>query len=405
MDAYTLHIATALSSAIMTFSLLGLYVVSPREYSLLHWSFAGMCFFATNLFAVVSFHFAMPFWILPGLANVLYFGGHFAFLTGVRRYFGLKTPWQLGLGLLILIAVLHVFPYLQASVNNRMLALLPLLMTLNLYTLMLLMQHGRGELRLACLPLILLEFFFFLQLAVRTLIVGLGGDLNLTLAGNEFYQTFGTLAILLFLSLGTMACALMVFRRQELALRLLTTTDPLTGWLNRRALNDIAAREFERSVRTEAPLGVLVLDVDHFKKINDTYGHACGDKALKHVSATCEQLLRGYDYRFRYGGEEFVILLPGCSMKATQALASRLQLKLKQSIVVLDGDSLRVTVSIGLAQRDETDQAWMHVFERADAAMYHAKQNGRDMVACHDGEQVRCHLVSVRTEVDAAVAV
>lgn len=385
MDAYTLHIATAFASAMMTISLLGLFIASPREYSLLDWSFAGLCFLATNGLTVLVFHSEQPIWVAPVLTNAFYFAGHCALLVGVRRYFGLKTHWQLGVGLALVIAAVHLLPWVQASVANRLLLFFPLLMLINSLTISVLWRYGGRELRLACMPLLVLELLFLLQLLLRTLILGTTSDMNLTYAGSQFFQTSGTLAIFVFLSLGTMACAMMVIRRQELELRQLTTTDPLTGWFNRRALNDIAVREFERSARTSSELGLLVLDIDHFKKINDTYGHVDGDAALKHVTNTCALLLRGYDYLFRFGGEEFVILLPGSDHECTRKLANRLRLKIQSEPVTLGQDRVALTISIGVAQRRERDQSWLQILERADSALYHAKQSGRDRVAFHNG--------------------
>lgn len=388
MDAYTLHIATAFASAMMTISMLGLFIASPREYSLLDWSFAGMCFFSGNILTVLVFHYPLPFWVVPVVVNVCYFAGHSALLMGVRRYFGLKTYWSLALAVVVFVASLHLLPWLQESVNNRQMLLLPMLMVLNLATVSTLWRHAPGELKLACLPLMLLELAFFLQLLLRTAILHLDADLNLTMTGSQFFQTSGTLAIFVLLSLGTMACALMVIRRQELELRELTIKDPLTGWFNRRALNEIAVREFERSARTSSELGLLVLDIDHFKKINDTHGHVYGDAALKHVTQTCERLLRGYDYLFRFGGEEFVILLPGSGHDCTRKLASRLRQKIQGEPLTLSDTEVLLTVSIGVAQRRERDQTWLQLMERADAALYHAKQSGRDRVAFHNGMEL-----------------
>jgi diguanylate cyclase (GGDEF)-like protein len=207
----------------------------------------------------------------------------------------------------------------------------------------------------------------------------------LTYAGSQYLQTSGTLAIFVFLSLGTMACALMVFRRQELVLRQLTTRDPLTGWLNRRALQDIASLEFERSVRTDASLIVLMLDIDHFKQVNDTYGHVCGDEVLKHVTRLSAEVMRGYDYLFRFGGEEFIVLLPGIEDIAVKNLANRLRLKIQSCPLIFEAEEIPITVSIGLTALQSQDADWRQLLKRADAALYYAKQAGRNSVGYHNG--------------------
>ncbi|MBT1444200.1 GGDEF domain-containing protein [Shewanella sp. JM162201] len=390
MDAYTLHIATAFASVMMTISMLGLFIASPREYSLLNWSLAGMLFMATTGLSLATYHFDLPFWIAPAAANLCYLAGHGAMLMGVRRYFGLKTYWQLYLLFIPMLALLQTLPWMQASVTNRLLVFFPLLIVLSLVIAWQLWRHTSAgnapELRLACLPLMLLELVFASQLALRTYIMATSEvELHLTEGGNQLLQTAGTLAVFVFASWGTIACALMVVRRQELSLQHLTTRDPLTGWFNRRVLSDIAAREFERSHRTSSALSLLIIDIDHFKKINDQYGHAVGDAALKHVTRICEQQLRGYDYLFRFGGEEFVILLPQSDELSSSHLSNRLRWKVQNSVLNHAQHEVRCTVSIGFAQRREQDESWSQIFERADAALYHAKETGRDRVAYHNG--------------------
>lgn len=385
MDAYTLHIVTAFASGMMTVTLLGLFIASPREYSLLDWSLAGILFLVSNGLAVLVFHNTMPYWIAPVLLNSCYTAGHCAILFGVRRYFGLKTHWRWGLVFILFTAVLQFHPWMAESPANRVLLFFPLLMLINCITLYVLWRHSDREIWFACLPLILLELLFMLQLLLRTFILIVEPDLDLTYIGSQFFQTSGTLAVFVFLSLGTMACAMMIARRQELELRKLTTTDPLTGWFNRRALGEIAEREFARSARTSTPLSLLMLDIDHFKKINDTHGHSCGDAAIRHVTQTCEVLLRDYDYLFRYGGEEFVILLPGSDWDNTRRLAERLRLKIQNSGLKFGSESIGFTVSIGFTHQQAQDSDWSQMLDRADAALYHAKQSGRDRVSCHNG--------------------
>jgi diguanylate cyclase (GGDEF)-like protein len=385
MDAYTLHIALAFVSAIMTISLLGLYIASPREYCLFDWSVAGMLFLAANGMCYLVFHHMLPFLLVPALLNVCYLTGHAVILLGVRRYLGLKPYWKLVPIFALVIFSLHMLPWVQASVANRMLVLYPIIMLMNGLTASVLWCKADAQLKLACMPLMVLEFLFMLQLMVRTMMLVFEPDMPLTYAGSQILQTSGTLAVVVFLSLGTMACALMVFRRQEVVLRQLTTTDPLTGWLNRRALEEIAMREFERSVRTATPMNLLMLDIDHFKKINDTHGHICGDAVIRHITGLSAEVLRGYDYLFRYGGEEFVVLLPEIEDIALQNLANRLRLKIQGSALIFEGKEVPITVSIGFSTLQTDDADWCQLLKRADAALYHAKQDGRDRVGYYKG--------------------
>ncbi|HNQ05499.1 MAG TPA: diguanylate cyclase [Thiobacillaceae bacterium] len=179
-------------------------------------------------------------------------------------------------------------------------------------------------------------------------------------------------------------------RRQERELVHLATIDGLTHASNRRHALQLARAELVRQRRTGRPLAVLILDLDHFKKINDGYGHAVGDAVLAAVAAACMAGLRGMDVFGRLGGEEFVIVLP--ETDAAQALASAERLRTRvAALEVAAGDHVaRVTVSIGVAlgtgRQTDPDSALAELLRRADTALYAAKAAGRDRsVVWHAG--------------------
>jgi diguanylate cyclase (GGDEF)-like protein len=201
--------------------------------------------------------------------------------------------------------------------------------------------------------------------------------------GSQFLQTSGSLFVLVFLSVATMSCAVIVTHHQELALRRASLTDTLTGWLNRRALHDIARREFERRQRTAMPLFFITFDIDHFKAINDRYGHGVGDTAIRHVTALSARVLRGYDALFRVGGEEFAVLVGGGSLADVQGIAQRLRELVASTPLLEQGLMVPMTVSVGVAAARENDLRWEDVLRHADEAMYHAKQQGRNRVAVY----------------------
>ncbi|WP_036302266.1 sensor domain-containing diguanylate cyclase [Methylotenera sp. L2L1] len=155
--------------------------------------------------------------------------------------------------------------------------------------------------------------------------------------------------------------------------------DFLTGALNRRGMDEALVREFERSDRHGTPLSLAMLDVDHFKKINDTMGHSTGDKALAHLSKVVKNILRSTDVLARYGGEEFVILLPGSNQKDAVTVVSGLQRDLTKNFFLHNNERILITFSAGVAERlyGETVDS---VLPRADAALYLAKQSGRNRV-------------------------
>jgi len=161
--------------------------------------------------------------------------------------------------------------------------------------------------------------------------------------------------------------------------------DALTRLLNRRFLPTILRREVALQANTGRQFAVLMLDLDHFKAINDQYGHEAGDRALQHVAAILVENTRGSDYLFRYGGEEFVVVLGSVSRTEAVAIAHALRRAIAESPVLLQGGvRLPLTASIGVALQDGHPD-YERVLARADAAMYQAKRGGRDQVVVADG--------------------
>ncbi|HEY1679700.1 MAG TPA: diguanylate cyclase [Candidatus Sulfotelmatobacter sp.] len=157
--------------------------------------------------------------------------------------------------------------------------------------------------------------------------------------------------------------------------------DPLTGLYNRRYLEEMAQRETRRAVRAEHGLGLLILDLDHFKKFNDNYGHDAGDTVLRETAALLTKSVRAEDIVCRYGGEEFVIVLPMADLKATQSRAEKIRTRLHELALLHKGVSLGlITASIGVAALPEHGTSPKELIDAADAALYRAKREGRDRV-------------------------
>ncbi len=164
--------------------------------------------------------------------------------------------------------------------------------------------------------------------------------------------------------------------------RRLATTDYLTGLFNRRHFNAIAPREIERARRYQRPIALLTFDVDHFKAINDTYGHAAGDAVLIHIATRLRARLRDADLLARYGGEEFVALLPETNLAGAECVAERVRVEMEAQPVIVAGKPVMITMSIGVAAFDspaETDQLEI-LLQYADRALYGAKSTGRNKV-------------------------
>jgi two-component system, cell cycle response regulator len=173
------------------------------------------------------------------------------------------------------------------------------------------------------------------------------------------------------------------FRKDaEERLRQEATTDPLTGVLNRRKLELILREHVDSRTATREIFSLLMLDLDHFKKINDTYGHAVGDKILCHFVGICQKCLRKKDHLARVGGEEFAILLPETEEKAAFDIGNRIRDKLKSNPFSHAGKRIPITVSIGCASLADDFMEAAKLYSLADYALYRAKNTGRDKVAC-----------------------
>jgi diguanylate cyclase (GGDEF)-like protein len=161
----------------------------------------------------------------------------------------------------------------------------------------------------------------------------------------------------------------------------LATTDPLTGVANRRHFYDLAHREIERAVRYAKPISIILFDVDHFKRINDTHGHFIGDQVLRTIALRCNDDLREIDTLARFGGEEFIALLPETSYQQARHVAERLRIRISQHPIETDSGPVPTTISAGVASSEGMEQAEFDaLFSKADQALYIAKNAGRNQV-------------------------
>ncbi len=179
-------------------------------------------------------------------------------------------------------------------------------------------------------------------------------------------------------ALGTLICPLRNALQYRQAL-IASLTDPLTGSGNRLALESTLTREIELAKRHKSPLSLLLIDVDDFKRVNDQWGHKTGDKVLKLIVKKLNEVNRQTDLIFRYGGEEFVILLNETSQSGAQVIAERIRLAIEKASVDAAGQKLKITVSLGAAALKPNDTK-DRLFQRADKALYQAKKSGKNMV-------------------------
>lgn len=176
---------------------------------------------------------------------------------------------------------------------------------------------------------------------------------------------------------------------EELLLKVeyMATTDALTGLFNRRRFHDVLAKEFERSKRYSSPLALVMIDIDHFKEVNDNYGHQTGDAILKQVAGIFQNNIREIDTAARYGGEEFMVVLPNTEKNGALHVAERIRAGMANGKFGEVG--MPITVSLGVTGMPDKDIDDEDKFIRcADLALYRAKQNGRNRVECVVGNEL-----------------
>ncbi len=165
----------------------------------------------------------------------------------------------------------------------------------------------------------------------------------------------------------------------ENELRILSEYDSLTGILNRRKIEEHVKQEMSRALRYDRKLSLLLLDIDHFKKVNDNYGHDTGDLALKHLVGVCQGNLRKVDLFGRWGGEEFIVILPEVGSEGISLVAEKLRKAIEQNPLIIDGTrEVPLTISIGGTVYDKSKKPWDALFKQVDNALYQAKSQGRN---------------------------
>jgi diguanylate cyclase (GGDEF)-like protein len=363
--------------------LLGSRVFGDVRRAALHWSaFAGFSTLSYLAF-IVAVHQQVPFpaEYLRAIGNVLTVAAMLALHRGVRLFIGTPLPTSahaLAFVIVIVVSWLGLTnAALRVSVVAAVLAVIALALAADLY------RYGRDVVRqrhawLLAVPLALAAVGFSLR-AARALFR----------AQSVTPELFTDSAVNLVSAITFMVIALtfhatlmgLVFGRIVLDLRHRSRHDGLTGLLNRPAMEQALLAQMQRSRRTGEPFTVLMLDLDRFKTINDRHGHAAGDRALKHTAAALTAELREVDAVGRFGGEEFLIVMPGATVETALPVAERLRTSLISNPPSIGDATLLLSASIGIAQWREPAEEPARLLMRADAALYDAKVHGRDRVA------------------------
>ena len=321
------------------------------------------------------------FWsyvVRPGLIIL----GYIFLLLGFRAFLGLARPTALqkffliGLQAISLVAC-HVFSAYHPDKDLRSVFFFGPVALINLwlaYDLRRLMRD-RIAARTACL-LFLFHALVHLGRVVEHLA---GGRYDLFPPPHLPPGVFFLYTVVF--NVAVILCIVMVISEDLLhQLKRQSWTDPLTSLFNRRALNRLAAQQLAHMIRHNSSLGLLMMDLDHFKKVNDRYGHPVGDELLVHFAGIMTRVLRGEDLLFRYGGEEFLALLPDVDIAEARIAAERIRREADSTPLETNGYRIDFSVSIGLTQARAEGESIYQAIERADQALYRAKEQGRNQV-------------------------
>lgn len=355
------------------------YFMTPDTPGIGKWA-AGNALCGLGVLLILSRAF-LPLVLTVVAANTAILAGFCLMLAGVRRFNG-NAPlpaWPFALLFGLYLPVLLFFTYARNDVAARTIlfcvvnAVLSLLVAREAT----LSFRGRSLVRWTYAAVLILHALFCLLRAFVVSSMIAPGDF---LGGGLLVREALLESLVFFFSL-SLAFALMLMHRLSEENRSLAEQDPLTGLLNRRFFMALAERERARAARAGSVFSLATLDIDHFKVINDTHGHASGDLALKTVSEKLSNLLRKSDLVGRMGGDEFLVLLPDTPASGARIAVEKILAALRESPIRCDGRTIPLTASAGISWSDCGKEPLDLVLREADAALYESKRAGRDRVS------------------------
>ena len=299
-------------------------------------------------------------------------------LSGICRYLHGKHKWPVVLVAAAFTFMAHIFPFMHENIENRILITYPLIITICLWAIVILCRRQWETRLFGLLPLTIVIGAFTAQLTLRFVALAME-RIGVSILNHSLLINTGTLGIMLYVMALAMSVAYLVNWVREQSLKKMSHTDTLTGWLNRRAFTQRMPQLFAATRHHRQPFACIVMDIDMFKQVNDTYGHTVGDEVLIHVSHQMRRVTRDCEYYYRLGGEEFVLLLPGCDEKQAMLVAERVRKAVEASPYLHENNALNCSVSLGVAVITANGEGeWESLLKAADNAMYKAKASGRN---------------------------
>ena len=373
IDLRTTVLLTSVSAGLMAAIIYAAYRSFPPSLKgLKHWSIGlALGFPVSVMFALRGI---APDWLTITIANAGLTVAISLQVIGLERFFGRPTRWRLLIGAgLTMNLLLAWWTYLQPDFQLRVAAYTLFSTALHIHMVRMVFRYS---VRSAA------SGVFLASVLIETFVLGARGITSLVpmMIGNGLFADSRLHAIYLISDnlmtlLQPVGFLLMAFRKLQDELEQLSSLDPLTKVLNRRAFLAACSREHARLQRHGQPLSFLAIDLDHFKKVNDTYGHAVGDQVLVYFAEKTSSILREVDVVGRFGGEEFIVMLTETPMASAAGAAERIRIALAAG----RPEGLPpFTVSIGLASIENPQESVESALLRADNALYRAKDTGRD---------------------------
>lgn len=298
-----------------------------------------------------------------------------------------------GILILLMILLACIFTYIEDNVNARII-LVSIFLSMQCIHISktLLSAHNKANITLS-IGYILFALFFLARAVLTFFEEPLSDFMK---AG--FLHSLSIIVFELLVAVTAFGFVWTVNQKVQMILSDQASHDPLTKALNRRALEEIVNTELSRSLRNRLPLSIMMLDLDYFKHVNDTYGHGQGDSVLVQVAELLMRNTRQYDSIARIGGEEFIILLPETTIDQANVMAENLRVKIAEHNYSSqeNNNGIKVTASFGITGLDLEKDSWLHMLERADKGLYKAKTSGRNRVVMYNANNQDADSLSAR---------
>ena len=358
-----------------------------------HKTYAGFGYWAiSNLTAAVGFLLialrgALPDFLTILTANTLILGSFLLSFEGIRRFRGLANRKFFSFGILLLQApLLGYFTYSDNRVIPRIIVVSVINAAVCLLCAYELLRNVAKEILSAYRQVGLIFALFAVVSIARAVFTYLYSDMG-DLFAPDWIQSLAFVATILFTIAWSFCYIILNTERTQQELQAtqieferIAATDFLTGIGNSRRFFEISKNEVGRAIRFRNALSVIIFDIDHFKKVNDTYGHAAGDQVLVKIAEIGKKVLRNSDTFGRLGGEEFAVLLPHTNMIDGITVAEHLRQEIEKTETEFGAETIKITASFGVSEIKNNETEIKTALDRADGSLYEAKRNGRNQV-------------------------